>query len=230
MNLAIKRAAKRRGITRLCHLTPSHNLVHIATDQTGILDSESLARDHEATFNPVDQERLDGLPNHVCCSIQYPNAWYLRKVRNQDKVFSDWVVLLIKPDYLWRLGTKFSPRNAAASRGNLVLEGKEGFQRLFSEKTSGAGGQTFSRGISHPDFLPTDEQAEVLIPGPIARSDIIGVVVPDKSQAKRETARLEALHVPLRGCYVSPELFDPVRLSGMLRSGNLPSEVEHHGE
>lgn len=230
MNLAIKKAAKSRGITRLCHLTPSHNLLHIATDQTGILDSERLAKDHEATFNPVDQERLDGFHDHVCCSVQYPNAWYLRKVRENDKIFLDWVVLIIKPDYLWRPNTKFSPRNAAASHGSLVLEGNEGFERLFSEKTSGAGGQTFSRGISHPDFLPTDEQAEVLIPGPIAQSDILGVVVSDKSQAKRERARLEALGMRLRRCYVSPELFDPVRLSGMLRTGNLPSEVEHHGE
>ena len=196
----------------------------------GIQDSESLARDREAAFNPVDQERLDGLPDHVCCSIQYPNAWYLRQVRKQDKVFLDWVVLLIKPNYLWRPNTKFSPRNAAASHGSHVSDGVDGFQRLFEEKTVGSGGHTFSRGISHPDFLPTDEQAEVLILGPIAQSDIFGVVVPDKSQAKREIARLEALDVRLRRCYVSPELFDPVRLSGMLRSGNLPPEVEHHGE
>ena len=230
MSLAIKKVARKRGITRLCHLTPSRNLLHIATDPTGILDSKSLASDDETTFNPIDRQRLDGFPDHVCCSIQYPNAWYLRRVREQDEVFSDWVILLIEPDYLWRPGTKFSPRNAAASYGALVLEGSEGFQRLFSVNSTGSGGQTFARGISHPDFLPTDEQAEVLIPGPIARSDIIGVVVPEKSQAKNEVARLELLGARLPRYFVSPELFDPVRLSKTIRVGKLPTEVEHDGE
>ena len=230
MNLAIKKASKARGITRLCHLTPSRNLVHIATDPSGILDSKSLAGDDAATFNPVDQERLDGFLDHVCCSIQYPNAWYLRNVRHKDKVFHDWVILLIEPDYLWGQGTKFSPRNAAASHGSYVKDGIKGFQRLYAEKSAGSGGHIYSRGINHPDFLPTDEQAEVLVPSPIPRSDIIGVVVPDKSQAKREIARLEALGVQLRRFLIAPELFDPVQLSSTLRSGNLPSEVEHDEE
>ena len=230
MNLAIKKAAKERGITRLCHLTPSRNLLHIATDPTGILDSQSLVSDDSATFNPIDRQRLDGFPDHICCSIQYPNAWYLRKVRGHDRVFSDWVILLIVPDYLWRTGTKFSPRNAAAHHGGQVLEGNKGFQRLFSLKSTGSGGRVFSRGIGHPDFLPTDDQAEVLIPGPIAQSDIIGVVVPDSNQAKSEVARLDLLGVQLPRYFVSPELFDPARLSTMIRSGDLPPEVEHDGE
>ena len=75
---AIRLAAITRGITRLCHLTPSKNLVHIATDPTGVLASDELAADNKATFNPVDHQRLDGFQNHICCSIQYPNAWYLR--------------------------------------------------------------------------------------------------------------------------------------------------------
>ena len=131
MNLAIKKAAVKRGITRLCHLTPSRNLLHIATDATGILASDRLEADRLATFNPVDQERLDGFPDHVCCSIQYPNAWYLRRVRQQDPIFLDWVVLLIRPDYLWQSGTKFSPRNAAANYGSLVSEGINGFHSMF---------------------------------------------------------------------------------------------------
>ena len=228
MNLAIKKIAAERGITRLCHLTPSRNLVHIATDATGILASDRLATDREAVFNPVDQERLDGFPDHVCCSIQYPNAWYLRRVRQQDTLFLDWVVLLIKPDYLWRSGTKFSPRNAAANYGSLVLQGIDGFQNMFVESTTGAGGRTFSRETDHLAFLPTDEQAEVLIPNAVARDDILGVVVKDGGQAKRETVRMKTLGVRLPRYFVAPDLFDPQRLSNTLRSGLLPTEAEHH--
>ena len=228
MNRAIKKAAMERCITRLCHLTPSRNLLHIATDPTGIQASSRLAADHEATFNPVDQARLDGFRDHICCSIQYPNAWYLRQVRQLDKIFPDWVILLIKPDYLWHPGTKFSPRNAAASHGVYVSEGIDAFERLFQEETSGAGGRTFVRNINHPSFLPTDEQAEVLIPNVIAPNDIFGIVVANEGQAKRERARMEALHVHLPRCFVAPELFDPGRLSAILRSGRIPGEVEQH--
>ena len=230
MNLAIKKAATKRGITRLCHLTPSRNLVHIATDQTGILASDRLATNREATFNPMDEERLDGFSDHVCCSIQYPNAWYLRKIRQEEKIFLDWVILLIKPDYLWYSGTKFSPRNAAARYGAFVSEDINGFTGMFAGTTSGAGGRTFSRGINHPTFLPTDEQAEVLIPDAIARDDILGVVVKDEGQAKREIVRMQTLGVRFPQYIVAPDFFDPSRLSGMLRSSRLPTEVEHHEE
>ncbi len=228
MNLTIKKAALKRGITRLCHLSPSRNLVHIATDSTGILPSSWLKSEREDTFNPVDQERLDGFVDHVCCSIQYPNAWYLRRVRQQDSIFTDWVVLLIRPNYLWHYGTKFSPRNAAANHGSLVLEGISGFQKMFEEKITGAGGRNFSRGINHPSFLPTDEQAEVLIPGAVARDDILGVVTKDANQAKREMVRMKTLGVQLPQYIVAPDFFEPQQLSVALRSGHLPTEVEEN--
>ena len=228
MNLAIKKAAIGRLITRLCHLTPSRNLVHIATDPKGILASDMLAGDHEDTFNPVDGERLDGFSDHVCCSIQYPNTWYLRKARQRDNIFLDWVILLLKPDLLWYPGTKFSPRNAAASYGSLVQEGIDGFSGMFAENISGAGGRTFSRAANHPAFLPTDDQAEVLIPHAVAPDNILGVVVQGEDQARREMARMETLGARLPQYIVAPDLFDPEPLSGMLRSGRLPTEVEQH--
>ena len=113
----IRKEAERRGITRLCHFTPSRNLGHIVEDPTGILASQYLQEDEKAVFNPTDSERLDGLPKHVCCSIQYPNAWYFRTARSQERLFRDWVVVFIRAHYLWRTGTKFCPRNAAASHG-----------------------------------------------------------------------------------------------------------------
>ena len=137
---SIRGSAARRGITRLCHFTPSRNLGHIAAGLQGILASRHLGDDEKATFNPTDLERLDGYPDHVCCSIQYPNAWYFRTARGQEPLFQEWVVLLIDPFYLWRTGTKFSPRNAAAMHGRLVGEGVHAFEALFAETVQGAGG------------------------------------------------------------------------------------------
>jgi len=134
--------------------------------------------------------------------------------------------VLIAPGYLWQEGTKFSPRNAAADRGALIREGAEAFEALFAERVSGAGGQQFVRGVGYPAFLPTDEQAEVLIPGSITPEDLLGIAVATEAQAQAETARLEILGAEVPRIVIAPALFDPQRLSRSLRGGSIPEEVE----
>ncbi len=221
----IQAEAARRGITRLCHFTPSRNLGHIATDKGGVLASCHLRENEKNIFNPTDVDRLDGYPDHVCCSIQYPNAWYFRTARGREPLFLDWAVLFIRPDYLWRAGTKFSPRNAATKSGGLVHEGFEAFLALFAEHVG-----SFSRGPTHPDFLPTDEQAEVLIPDHIRRQDIIAVAVYNDVQARRESSRLQLLGLKLAPFVIAGELYKPQRLSKLLRSGRTPHESIHTEE
>lgn len=221
----IQAEAARRGITRLCHFTPSRNLSHIAADKEGVLASRHLRENEKGIFNPTDVNRMDGYPDHVCCSVQYPNAWYFRTARSREHLFLDWVVLFIKPDYLWRSGTKFSPRNAAAESGELVREGYEAFLALFAGRVG-----NFSRGPDHPDFLPTDEQAEVLIPDRIRRQDIIAVAVCDDAQARREDSRLGLFGLKLAPFVIVGEFYDPRRLSRLLRSGRVPRERRHTGE
>ena len=225
MIASIQAEAMRRRITRLCHFTPSRNLGHIAEDPRGILASQHLVKDEKATFNPTDSARLDGFPGHVCCSIQYPNAWYFRKARDQERLFEDWVVLLIDPHHLWHIGTKFCPRNAAAEHGRLVGDGADAFEGLFAETVEGR--RTFRRGARHLASLPTDEQAEVLIPDRVERRDVIGIVVHDERQAKRELARLELLGRRSPPITIASDFFEPNRLSGLLRTGRIPFEREH---
>ena len=224
---SIRDGAARRGITRLCHFTPSRNLGHIAEDPRGILASRHLAKDEKAVFNPTDLARLDGYPDHVCCSIQYPNAWYFKTARNKERLFHDWVVLLIDARYLWGAGAKFCPRNAAAQHGTLIREGVDGFEALFANTVEGTGNQVFSRGPRRPAFLPTDEQAEILIPDHIQRHDIVGFAVYDDSQAKRELARLKLLDQEPPPVVIVPEFYDPHALSAMLRAGYPPVERKH---
>ena len=224
----IEDGAAQRGITRLCHFTPSRNLAHIANDPRGILSSRHLAQDERSVLNPTDARRLDGYPDHVCCSIQYPNAWYFRTARSQERLFPDWVVLLVRADYLWHPGTKFCPRNAAAEHGRLVEEGAEAFDAMFANTVEGAR-RIYRRGPNHPDFLPTDEQAEVLVPDRIERQDVIGIAVHDEAQARREHSRLQIMgrgHPPIA---IVPKFFDPGALSQLLRAGRIPVEREHQG-
>lgn len=221
----IQDRANRRGITRLCHFTPSRNLAHIASDSRGILASRHLQGDEATVFNPTDKERLDGYVGHVCCSIQYPNAWFFKRARENERLFLDWVVLLIDARHLWQTGTEFCRRNAAAGHGKFVRSGVAAFEALFADTVEGR--DTYRRGSRHPDFLPTDEQAEVLIPDRIGRGDIDGVVVRDEAQAARETSRLDLAGLTVPRFVIVPEFFAPYALSGNLRVGRPPVEREY---
>lgn len=225
---SIRNEVQRRGITRLCHFTPSRNLAQITEDPRGILASEYLQADEQAVFNPTDLTRLDGYKDHVCCSIQYPNAWYFKKARKEEKLFLDWVVILIRAHYLWRTGTKFCPRNAAAEYGRLIREGTDAFEALFADTVEGAGEHTFTRNQRHPAFLTTDEQAEVLIPDQVQRQDVMGIAVRDVEQAKREVTRLRLIGQSPPRIVIVPQFYEPHVLSNQLRAGQLPVEHEHH--
>ena len=133
-------------------------------------------------------------------------------------------MLLLKPDQLWSPGTKFSARNAAAGFGSGVANGEDAFEAMFAPSVAGAY-RTYSRSTSHPSWLPTDEQAEVLIPDRVAREDILGVAVADEAQAKREHARLTQLQVDLPKIVIAPDFFQPSWLSSQLRSGREPTEA-----
>jgi len=227
MIISIRREAVRRGITRLCHFTPSRNLAHIASGEEGILATKKLKEDERSIFTQTDLERLDGHEGYISCSIEYPNAWYFDKARSRDILFKDWVVLLIDPKYLWLPSTRFCPRNAAANYGRSVSEGEQGFLALFADSVVGAGGRTFSRSSTHLLCCPTDDQAEVLIPDRIAKSDISAIVVGTKTQARNEAARLQLMNLPIDSFsfIIAPNLFQKRTLSQLIRSGNHPEET-----
>lgn len=140
MIVSIKREAERRNITRLCHFTPSRNLVHILTGETGILATKNLQANERSVFTPTDLERLDRHPGYICCSIEYPNAWYFDKAQVKDILFKDWVVLFINPKYLWLPETRFCQRNAASGYGSGIAEGEEAFLTMFADSVPGSKG------------------------------------------------------------------------------------------
>jgi len=224
MNEGIRTIALHRGITRLCHFTPSRNLVHIVTDTVGVLAASHLTSTERAVFNPTDLERMDGYKDHICCSIQYPNAWYFKKARAKDRLFRDWVVLFIEPRHLWMPGTKFCPRNASAGGGSEVREGQAAFDALYAPSVQGAYRKTFERQLHRPPFLTTDEQAEVLIRDRVERQDILGIAVADDSQAKREIARLRTLNERVPQVVVALDFFDPYQQSAAFKAGKVPKE------
>jgi hypothetical protein len=230
MNDDLRREAESRGITRLCHLTPFRNLVHIATGE-GLLSTAQLSGSERQVFNQQDLARLDQHPDHISCSIEYPNAWYFRQrhsaARGAELLFPDWVCVCIELHHLWRDDTLFCPRNAAAAGGRLVSGGIAAFYSMYAEQVEGAGGQTFTRAAERDPACPTDEQAEVLVYRRIPLEDVQQIVVANESQAKRTFVGLEQLDVSAdRFKYaICPEFFDPYRLSQLIRRGGRPEEI-----
>jgi len=226
MSSAIKTEVQLRGITRLCHFTSARNLVHIASSSDGVKSSRSLRSDQTACFTATDTKRIDGYTDHISCSIEYPNAWYLSKAEANEPLFKDWVVLLIAPHYIWHPATRYCPRNAAASSGGQVVGLLSGFQSLFAQSISGAYGMTRTRGSKHLVCSPTDDQAEVLVGTNILLSDILGVVVKDEAQAKAEIVRLRLAGIPGNPFQfiIARDLFDKRQLSSSIRAGKRPAE------
>ena len=212
----IQGKAAERGITRLCHITRSMALPFIL-GMGEIVATSRLDADETAIYYPNDVLRLDGHKTHVSCSIQYPNAWYLRMLQARELLFEDWIVLLAKPDPIWNDGTLFCPVNAATRRGRLIAEGERGFDSLFDEVAP----SELRRGLWHLPSCPTDNQAEVLVSHGIPLTLVQCVVVPGESQAQRENARMKAFGLDVSGLElaVCPEFFDPRLLAGRIASG-----------
>lgn len=216
--------AQRRGITRLCHFTKSANLAHILA--TGEIRDAVTLRAGTEGFRPTDLARLDGYPDHINCSIEYPNTWYLDRARAEDPHFKDWVVLLLDPALLALPGAKFCPYNAARGLGGGINSGFAAFGALFQATVSGNARRT--RSARHPDWWPTDDQAEVLLPGPIPLSHVHGVVVKDAAQAELERYRLTQhldMGTVLPPLIIAPALFDKYLLSQTVRAGHRPAEL-----
>lgn len=208
------------GLTRLAHFTPSKNLWHIANDGQ-IRSSSDLAHNAPEYFDPTDIERFDDRPEMVCCSLQFPNAYYLDKARLKPQYarFPDWSCLFLRTELLLRSGVLFSGCNAAKGRGAYLRPGVPGLDACYAP-VSVTGDHRRLR--NHHPLAPTDLQAEVLVPGPIGLDMVISIAVPSAEAAGREYARLDVSGLtPDRFTWiVAPTLFDKDKLRNCLKYGN----------
>lgn len=215
--------AQQRGITRLCHFTKAVGLGHILA--TGEIRAAAELRESSEGFRPTDQYRLDGYLQHINCSLEYPNTWYLDRARAQDQHFLEWVVLTLDLQLLDLPEAAFCPYNAARRGGAGIGKGLDAFEAMFDPEVTG--NAVRRRTAGHPAWAPTDDQAEVLIPGPVSATAITAVIVGSKEQAELERYRLtEHLGAGklLPPMLVAPQLFDKYQLSGLVRTGRRPAE------
>lgn len=222
---SIGEQVEERGIRRLCHFTPSRYLFPILSSERGLRSLMDLRRNGIEVS--CDRFRLDGHPDHLRLSVHFPNARCFEKIRRSRRL-GDWVVLFMEPTLLWRLGTKFCPVNAATDRGRKIREGADAFRAMFEPAVAGRrtrNGCRTHRRRHHRRFLPTSQQAEVLVPNGIPRKHITGIAVRDEAQAAREHHRLLDHGIAPPRLVVAPEFYEPRSRSGLLRVGEKPAET-----
>ena len=215
---------KARSVSRLCHFTKLQSLTHILSSESGILASNSIRSDIK---NVTDTERYDGELDYICCSIEYPNSWFLKKAiqSNQDQIFRDWVVLYIDLGILAYKKAKFCPCNASKNHGSYIDNQMENIESVFSKQLS-----TF-RYPRTPNMLaccPTDGQAEILIRDNIPRNCLSGIAVGNEDIAKRVYAMLKIFEVKEIDIYISPDVLTP-DWSNIVKQGYRPNEVLYDG-
>lgn len=178
------------GVTRLAHFTPSKNLPHIISDQM-IRSSKDLADNAPEYFDPTDRLRFDQRPDKLCCSMQFPNGYYLAQARSKPEFtnFPDWACLLLDVALLERPGTLFSPCNAATVSGAYLKPGGDALLACYAPVSKPG---NWTRGASHQKGAPTDVQAEVLVPAPVELSHLEAIVVPTEEAVENELGRLRA--------------------------------------
>ena len=167
--------AKRRGVTRLVHFTPSINLLSIV--QAGFVLSRTQLKKMSVEVPDLhlddfietnDAKRLDQKLDHINLSIEMPNTFLLRRFMASPRYFDDWCILVVSADCLCFADTLFSVSNAAsaASRRYGIRGDYEGFLRLFAnDVTVGSAMSPIRKTRSGlRDCYPTDVQAEVLVP------------------------------------------------------------------
>ena len=209
--------------TRLAHFTPAKNLPHILADAS-ILSSKDLADNAPEYFSPTDRERFDRHPDKVCCSFEYPNAYYLRRAQAKPEYrnYPDWVCLLLDITLAERPGALFSPCNAAKNSGAYLRPGGDAILACYAPQV-----REWERRPGHMPGAPTDLQTEALIPGPIDLSYLRGIVVPSSEAAQNEYGRLLTLGVNPDGLpwLVAPTFFNPDELARRLRFGGTVAEA-----
>lgn len=206
-----------RGVTRLCHFTKLQSLAQIVSSGAGILPSNSIRSDIK---NVTDKARYDGELECVCCSVEYPNSWFLQKAmtNNTDKVFRDWLTIYINLDILKVNDAKFCPCNASTDCGRYITND---INKLFEDSIRCK--RFYCRTPSMLDCCTTDGQAEVLIKNGIPRDYIIGFAVGSQNMAGRVYAMLKTCNVQQVPIFIAPMILTPT-WSNVIKCGQRPTE------
>lgn len=214
MIIEIEQEIKKRNITRLCHFVHTNVLLHILNNNEGVKAVDFISQD---ILFQNDTQRLDGKTDYINCSIQYPNWWYLRRVKNNNPIFSDWAILFIDPIVASFDTTQFCKVNAAKRCGAYIKKGYGAFHELFQPQV-----EQQIRPSTMLSNAPTDDQAEVLIYEKIPIEYIQGIAFENERIAREKIIEWQVMGFKPIDVYIAPQLFE-ISTSKAIRLGNEPS-------
>ena len=158
-DIEIKKVVEEYEIKYLVHFTQADNLQSIF--KHGLLSVNAL-EERGIIYKRNDQYRLDGFPNAICLSIQFPNYKMFYKYREQNPEV-DWAILGIRKEILWEKQCAFCSDNAASSKisSTSISErmGVTAFKRMYDEWP----GKPSRKILGIEKSYPTNPQAEVLV-------------------------------------------------------------------
>ena len=175
------------------------------------------------TKNVLDDVRYDGQLGYICCSVQYPNSWFLKTAieRNSDQIFNEFIVLYINLSILKEREAKYCPCNSSRENGAYIRSDMDSIDSIFADVV-----RTFPYPRS-PKMLqncPTDGQAEIMIKGNIPLKYIEGIAVGNQDMALRVCAILKMFHIKRIPIYVAPDVLT-TKWSNMIKDGRCPTET-----
>ncbi|MCB9840525.1 MAG: DUF4433 domain-containing protein [Phycisphaeraceae bacterium] len=187
----VRAEALRRGIKGLCHFTRVTSLASIRS--AGLL-SRLACQSAGISFTTNDEERLDGLMDHISLSVSWPNWQLFYRFRmNTNTTNEDWCVLVLAPEIMWTRDCLFSADNAASTRESRRSfrdrQGVAAFNRMFDD----SGGEALGivrRELNLPDKMPTNHQAEVLMRGCVPWECVRYILVSSRDSEIRAQAAL----------------------------------------
>lgn len=197
-----------RGVTRLVHFTPLHNLLGIF--ETRALWSRAKIKEYAKEHNDFllldyirwnDELRLDDRKEYINLSIQRPNSVLFSSFRNRIHDADVWCVLEISPTIMARSEALFAIGNAASSyvKKHGIGKGLGALQAMFADQV--VVGNSYGRRICTrngvPKNCPTNIQAEVMVSGDIELKEITCMCFQCEEHARRAKRALQIAYPDL---------------------------------
>lgn len=185
----LEEALDNRKIKRLFHFTRIENLDSILKD--GIIPRKDLIQSN-SHFIYNDDGRWDSMTSCSCLSVEFPNTWVLHK--KMDEIpNSGWAIIALDAKLLLEQKNFYAVHNAAA-RGVSPNTSVEAFEKMFDnvimvERATGAPLRFERENLQ--SYLPTSDQAEILVKGIIKPQFIKKIYFQNERSAKRFEEQLD---------------------------------------
>lgn len=207
-NRELKANIEKRKIRWLVHFTRTDNLESIL--DKGICTLDTLEK-IGIEFFANDEYRWDHCTDCVNVTIEFPNSWTLKSYM-ANSPGTDWIMLFLNPELLYEQENYYAYHNASTGEINRNIRNmnkNEDFENMFADRVvvAKASGEqrVFDRfQIKEHDYLPTSDQAEILIRGSIDSKFIVGIAFSSKVEFRRleNDKRFEGIEM-----FYNPDIF-----------------------